>query len=382
MFLRALSDWMSFVWIDVVRPHRRPGSWCLPPLYIPKITVPYRGPPPSCSSGFDGEINNIAKRMPFSNLFCYQGVMKNGTMEQGKSVHNNPQTFQKVDAHSQRNLIRFRKDGDETVSFRTAPKYSVSQIRLHSSAAAGGRPPERAARERTARPLSDSLRPARRTASTPAPCSVVLRGLTAHPLRLGCRPFRGQAPHASFVALLATRGTLLIFSANTPGVSPPSSVARLAGAAHRRSRCVKLFTRRYTSGPGKWGILRKLCRKEHPSVFFGGRGGGSLFIGVRGIAPKCHGSVFVAEGAMVIGDVEIGEDSSVWFHPVLRGGIHRIRIGKRTNVQDHCTLHVTGKDPLTVGDEVTIGHGAVVHGCTVEDFCLIGSGAVVLDGWV
>src|SRR3972149_2918513 len=73
--------------------------------------------------------------------------MKNGNMEQGKSVHNNPQTFQKVDAHSQRNLIRFRKDGDETVSFRTAPKYSVSQIRLHSSAAAGGRSPEGFRRE-------------------------------------------------------------------------------------------------------------------------------------------------------------------------------------------------------------------------------------------
>jgi carbonic anhydrase/acetyltransferase-like protein (isoleucine patch superfamily) len=107
-----------------------------------------------------------------------------------------------------------------------------------------------------------------------------------------------------------------------------------------------------------------------------------LFIGVRGIAPKCHGSVFVAEGAMVIGDVEIGEDSSVWFHTVIRGDIHRIRIGKRTNVQDHCTLHVTGKDPLAVGDEITIGHRAVVHGCTVEDFCLIGIGAVVLDGSV
>jgi hypothetical protein len=81
--------------------------------------------------------------------------------------------------------------------------------------------PAPAARERTASPLSDSLRPARRTASTPAPCSVVLRGLTAHPLRLGCRPFRGQAPRSSFVALLATRGTLLFFSVNNPGVSPP-----------------------------------------------------------------------------------------------------------------------------------------------------------------
>jgi carbonic anhydrase/acetyltransferase-like protein (isoleucine patch superfamily) len=100
----------------------------------------------------------------------------------------------------------------------------------------------------------------------------------------------------------------------------------------------------------------------------------------NGIAPKCHGSVFLAEGAMVIGDVEIGEESSVWFHTVVRGDIQRIRIGRRTNVQDHCTLHVTRKDPLVVGNEVTIGHGAVVHGCTVGDVSLIGIGAVVLDG--
>jgi carbonic anhydrase/acetyltransferase-like protein (isoleucine patch superfamily) len=107
-----------------------------------------------------------------------------------------------------------------------------------------------------------------------------------------------------------------------------------------------------------------------------------VLIAFRGIVPTCHESVFVAEGAMVIGDVEIGEESSVWFHTVIRGDIHRIRIGRRTNVQDHCTLHVTRKDPLSVGSHVTIGHGAVVHGCTVEDLCLIGIGAVVLDGAV
>jgi carbonic anhydrase/acetyltransferase-like protein (isoleucine patch superfamily) len=92
--------------------------------------------------------------------------------------------------------------------------------------------------------------------------------------------------------------------------------------------------------------------------------------------------VFVADGALVIGDVEIGEDSSVWFHTVLRGDIHRIRIGRRTNVQDNSTLHVTTAHPVTVGDSVTIGHGANVHGCTIEDFCLIGIGSIVLDGAV
>jgi len=81
----------------------------------------------------------------------------------------------------------------------------------------------------TASPLSDSLRPARRTASTPAPCSVVLRGLTAHPLRLGCRPFRGPAPRPSIVTLLA------------PYCYEYASAARLAGAAHRRSRCDTVF---------------------------------------------------------------------------------------------------------------------------------------------
>ena len=107
-----------------------------------------------------------------------------------------------------------------------------------------------------------------------------------------------------------------------------------------------------------------------------------MLIEFRGITPKLAEGVFVAEDAAVIGDVEIGEGSSVWFQTVLRGDIHRIRIGKRTNVQDQCALHVTRKDPLRVGDEVTIGHGAVVHGCTVEDLCLIGIGAIVLDGAV
>jgi len=107
-----------------------------------------------------------------------------------------------------------------------------------------------------------------------------------------------------------------------------------------------------------------------------------MLIGFHGVSPVCHDSVFVAEGAMVIGDVEIGEGSSVCYHTVIRGDIHRIRIGQRTNVQDQCTLHVTRRDPLVVGDEVTIGHRAVVHGCTVEDLCLIGIGAVVLDGAV
>lgn len=100
----------------------------------------------------------------------------------------------------------------------------------------------------------------------------------------------------------------------------------------------------------------------------------------KGKWPKLNASVFIEDSAQVIGDVEIGENSSVWFNAVVRGDVHYIRIGSRTNVQDNCTLHVT-KDtyPLIIGDDVTIGHNVVLHGCTVKDRCLIGMGAIVLD---
>jgi carbonic anhydrase/acetyltransferase-like protein (isoleucine patch superfamily) len=84
---------------------------------------------------------------------------------------------------------------------------------------------------------------------------------------------------------------------------------------------------------------------------------------------------------VVVGDVEIGPGSSLWFGTVVRGDVHWIRIGARTNVQDQCIVHVTtGTFPATLGDEVTVGHRAVVHGCTVHDGALVGIGAVVLDG--
>lgn len=101
----------------------------------------------------------------------------------------------------------------------------------------------------------------------------------------------------------------------------------------------------------------------------------------KGVFPKIHESVFIAPGAWVIGDVEIGEGSSIWFNTVVRGDEHYIRIGTQTNVQDNCTLHVTGeKFFLEIGSRVTIGHRAVVHGCVIEDDCLIGMGATILDG--
>lgn len=105
-----------------------------------------------------------------------------------------------------------------------------------------------------------------------------------------------------------------------------------------------------------------------------------MIISYRGISPKIHESVFVAEGAHIIGDVEIGEHSSVWFNTVVRGDVNYIRIGKRTNVQDNCVLHVTHqKYPLQIGSDVTIGHNAVVHAATILNHCLIGIGAKILD---
>jgi carbonic anhydrase/acetyltransferase-like protein (isoleucine patch superfamily) len=101
----------------------------------------------------------------------------------------------------------------------------------------------------------------------------------------------------------------------------------------------------------------------------------------RGTLPRVHHTAYIDDSAQVIGNVEIGEESSVWMAVVIRGDVHRIRIGRRTNVQDGAVVHVM-KDahPTLVGDNVTIGHGAIVHGCTVEDQCLIGMGAILLNG--
>jgi carbonic anhydrase/acetyltransferase-like protein (isoleucine patch superfamily) len=101
----------------------------------------------------------------------------------------------------------------------------------------------------------------------------------------------------------------------------------------------------------------------------------------RGRLPRIHPTAFIDDSAQVIGDVEIGEESSVWMCAVIRGDVHRIRIGRRSNVQDGTVVHVM-KDthPTIIGDNVTIGHAAVVHGCTVEDRCLIGMGAIILNG--
>jgi len=102
-----------------------------------------------------------------------------------------------------------------------------------------------------------------------------------------------------------------------------------------------------------------------------------------GKRPRLGQGVFVADDVSIIGDVEVGDDVSLWFGVVLRGDVHFIRIGARANIQDNCVLHVTGgAHPTIVGEEVTVGHAAIVHGCTVERGALIGMGSHVLDGAV
>lgn len=97
--------------------------------------------------------------------------------------------------------------------------------------------------------------------------------------------------------------------------------------------------------------------------------------------PVIDASALIVESAQVIGDVTIGEESSVWFNAVVRGDVNNIRIGKRTNIQDGCVLHVARKvRPLIIGDEVTVGHGVILHACTIGSRCLIGMGAIVMDG--
>ena len=110
----------------------------------------------------------------------------------------------------------------------------------------------------------------------------------------------------------------------------------------------------------------------------------------QGSSPKLDKGSWIAPGATVIGDVEIGEEVSVWFGCVVRGDVHRIRIGDRSNIQDLSMIHVThykkpdrsDGHPTIIGSDVTIGHRVMLHGCTIEDACLIGMSATILDGAV
>lgn len=110
-------------------------------------------------------------------------------------------------------------------------------------------------------------------------------------------------------------------------------------------------------------------------------GNNASIITYKGITPKIHPSVFLCEGVKIIGDVEIGENSSVWYNSVIRGDVNYIRIGEGTNIQDMSMLHVTiKKHPLIIGNNITVAHSVTLHGCTVKDNSMIGIGAICLDG--
>lgn len=102
---------------------------------------------------------------------------------------------------------------------------------------------------------------------------------------------------------------------------------------------------------------------------------------LQGVVPRVGHDVFIAESASVIGDVKVGDGSSVWFGAVVRGDYQPIILGARTNVQDNVVIHITSEQlGVTIGDDVTLGHSAVVHACTIGNACLIGIGSIVLDG--
>ena len=109
----------------------------------------------------------------------------------------------------------------------------------------------------------------------------------------------------------------------------------------------------------------------------------SMLIAYRGILPAVAADAFVAPTATIVGDVQVGSESGIWFGVILRGDVNIIRIGRRTNLQDGTIVHVSsGTHPTVIGDGVTVGHGVKLHGCTIADGCLIGIGAIVLDGAV
>ncbi|MEX1030592.1 MAG: gamma carbonic anhydrase family protein [Paenibacillaceae bacterium] len=100
----------------------------------------------------------------------------------------------------------------------------------------------------------------------------------------------------------------------------------------------------------------------------------------KGIKPSLHETVFIADGVRIIGEVSIEQECSIWYNAVLRGDLAPIRIGQRTNIQDGTIAHVNMNQPLLIGDDVSVGHGAIIHGCTIGKGALIGMGAIILNG--
>jgi len=108
-----------------------------------------------------------------------------------------------------------------------------------------------------------------------------------------------------------------------------------------------------------------------------------MILGYEGAFPVVGNRVFIAENATIVGNVDIGDDASIWFGSVIRGDVHSISIGARSNIQDLCVVHVTNDTwPVKIGEDVTIGHGVIAHGCTIGRGSLIGMGSRILDGAV
>ena len=103
-----------------------------------------------------------------------------------------------------------------------------------------------------------------------------------------------------------------------------------------------------------------------------------MILEINGKKPKIGENVFIAPSAVIVGDVEIADGASIWYGTVVRGDSFYIRIGKNTNIQDNCTVHTDTGVPVIMGESVTVGHNAVIHGCTVENRCLIGIGAIIM----
>lgn len=108
-----------------------------------------------------------------------------------------------------------------------------------------------------------------------------------------------------------------------------------------------------------------------------------MLMSFKGIYPKLHDGVWIAPTATVIGDVEIGNDSSIWFNTVIRGDVAAVRIGRETNIQDNCILHAADqKTGVIIGNQVSVGHLTILHGCEIQDNTLVGMGSIIMDGAV
>ena len=136
---------------------------------------------------------------------------------------------------------------------------------------------------------------------------------------------------------------------------------------HQSVTLSSLALQQTPTAPASAGKLRQI-RENHMQYFFEDK------------KPQVDSSAFIAPSAILIGEVTVGENASIWFNTCARGDINHIKIGAQSNVQDNTVLHVTKDQPVEIGERVTVGHSVVLHGCRIEDDCLIGMSAVVLDG--